>query len=75
SALMNISNAGKFSSDRTIEQYVDEIWHLDKVPDPHRPFRLRHLPRRHQRPHQLLGLRLLGLLLQRDLDGEQLSLV
>ncbi len=31
SALINISNAGKFSSDRTIEQYVDEIWHLDKV--------------------------------------------
>jgi starch phosphorylase len=31
SAIINISCAGKFTSDRTIQQYVDEIWHLDKV--------------------------------------------
>ncbi|MDD3278471.1 MAG: glycogen/starch/alpha-glucan phosphorylase [Lachnospiraceae bacterium] len=31
SAILNISKAGKFSSDRTIQQYVDEIWHLDKI--------------------------------------------
>ena len=30
-ALLNTACAGKFSSDRTIQQYVDEIWHLDKV--------------------------------------------
>ncbi len=30
-ALMNTACAGKFSSDRTIQEYVDEIWHLDKV--------------------------------------------
>ena len=28
-ALINIANAGTFSSDRTIAQYNDEIWHLD----------------------------------------------
>ena len=26
--LMNIASAGKFSSDRTIHQYADEIWHI-----------------------------------------------
>ncbi len=26
--LMNIASAGKFSSDRTIRQYADEIWHI-----------------------------------------------
>ena len=31
SAIINVSNAGKFTSDRTIQQYVDEVWHLDKV--------------------------------------------
>ncbi len=31
SALINIASAGKFSSDRTIEEYVDDIWHLTKV--------------------------------------------
>ncbi len=31
SAILNMANCGKFSSDRTIQQYVDEIWHLDKV--------------------------------------------
>ena len=30
-ALMNIARAGKFSSDRTIQEYVDDIWHLEKV--------------------------------------------
>ena len=30
-ALLNTASCGKFSSDRTIQQYVDEIWHLDKV--------------------------------------------
>ena len=31
SAILNIASSGKFTSDRTIQQYVDEIWHLDKV--------------------------------------------
>jgi len=31
SSLINIANAGKFSSDRTIEQYAKEIWDLKKV--------------------------------------------
>ena len=26
--LMNVASAGKFSSDRTIRQYADEIWHV-----------------------------------------------
>ena len=26
--LMNIASAGKFSSDRTIQQYAEEIWHV-----------------------------------------------
>ena len=30
-AILNIANVGKFSSDRTIEEYVKDIWHLDKV--------------------------------------------
>ncbi|MCR5289000.1 MAG: glycogen/starch/alpha-glucan phosphorylase [Treponema sp.] len=30
-ALMNIASSGKFSSDRTIEQYVQDIWHLNKL--------------------------------------------
>ena len=30
-ALLNIANSGKFSSDRTIEDYVRDIWHLKKV--------------------------------------------
>lgn len=30
-AMMNVASVGKFSSDRTIQEYVDEIWHLDKV--------------------------------------------
>ncbi|MDE6314094.1 MAG: glycogen/starch/alpha-glucan phosphorylase [Lachnospiraceae bacterium] len=31
SAILNMACSGKFTSDRTIQQYVDEIWHLDKV--------------------------------------------
>ncbi len=30
-ALLNIANSGNFSSDRTIEDYVRDIWHLKKV--------------------------------------------
>lgn len=30
-AIINISNAGKFTADRTIEQYATEIWNLEKV--------------------------------------------
>lgn len=30
-AMLNMACSGKFTSDRTIQQYVDEIWHLDKV--------------------------------------------
>ncbi len=30
-AMLNTACAGKFSSDRTIEQYAQEIWHLEKV--------------------------------------------
>lgn len=35
-AILNTASAGKFSSDRTIEEYVKDIWHLEKVqiPDP-----------------------------------------
>ena len=29
--MLNTANAGKFSSDRTIEEYVRDIWHLKKV--------------------------------------------
>ncbi len=31
SSLMNIAKSGKFSSDRTIEEYVQELWHLSKI--------------------------------------------
>ena len=29
--ILNVACSGKFSSDRTIEEYVRDIWHLDKV--------------------------------------------
>lgn len=31
SAILNIAKSGKFTADRTIEQYAQEIWHLEKV--------------------------------------------
>ena len=33
-SLVNIAKAGYFSSDRTIEQYNKDIWHLDISPAP-----------------------------------------
>ena len=30
-ALLNVAKCGKFSSDRTIEEYAKEIWKLEKV--------------------------------------------
>lgn len=30
-AMLNVAHSGKFTSDRTIQEYVDDIWHLDKV--------------------------------------------
>ncbi len=30
-AMLNVACSGKFTSDRTIQEYVDEIWKLDKV--------------------------------------------
>ena len=38
-SLMNIAAAGKFSSDRTIEEYAKDIWGVqptkNMLPDPH----------------------------------------
>jgi starch phosphorylase len=31
SAIMNVASSGKFSSDRTIKQYADEIWSLKPI--------------------------------------------
>ena len=31
SAMLNVAKCGKFSSDRTIEEYVQDIWHLEKL--------------------------------------------
>lgn len=40
-AIHNIASSGKFSSDRTIEEYAREIWGVEpnwqKLPDPHEP--------------------------------------
>ena len=33
-AMMQTACSGKFSSDRTIEEYVADIWHLKKVEVP-----------------------------------------
>ena len=30
-AMLNTAKCGKFSSDRTIEEYVEDIWHLERV--------------------------------------------
>ena len=30
-AMLNVAHSGQFTSDRTIQEYVDDIWHLDKV--------------------------------------------
>lgn len=30
-AILNVAHSGKFTSDRTIQEYVDDIWHLNKV--------------------------------------------
>ena len=37
SAILNVACSGKFSSDRTIQEYVDDIWKLDKVLIPKEP--------------------------------------
>eukprot|EP00475_Leptophrys_vorax_P027909 TRINITY_DN3994_c0_g2_i1.p1 TRINITY_DN3994_c0_g2~~TRINITY_DN3994_c0_g2_i1.p1 ORF type:complete len:951 (-),score=146.12 TRINITY_DN3994_c0_g2_i1:350-3202(-) len=34
SSILSTANSGKFSSDRTIKQYADEIWGLDGAPAP-----------------------------------------
>ena len=31
SVMLNTAHSGKFSSDRTIEEYVRDIWHLEKA--------------------------------------------
>ena len=31
SSAINIANAGVFSSDRTIKEYADDIWHVKPV--------------------------------------------
>ena len=33
-AILNVASSGKFSSDRTIKEYADEIWKLRPVPVP-----------------------------------------
>jgi starch phosphorylase len=31
-SILNVARSGKFSSDRTIREYLDEIWHTPRVP-------------------------------------------
>ena len=31
-SIMNVARSGKFSSDRTVREYLDEIWHTPRVP-------------------------------------------
>ena len=31
SSAINIANSGVFSSDRTIEEYANDIWHVEPV--------------------------------------------
>jgi len=31
-SLLNVARVGRFSSDRTIHQYAQEIWHISAVP-------------------------------------------
>jgi starch phosphorylase len=30
--LVNIASSAKFSSDRTIREYAQDIWHIEKLP-------------------------------------------
>jgi hypothetical protein len=34
-AIEGIAKSGKFSSDRTISEYCQEIWDIESVPTPH----------------------------------------
>ena len=34
-SILNTARSGKFSTDRTMNEYNDEIWQLEKVPSKH----------------------------------------